>query len=190
MRTCSLLCLMETWPNDNMPDAAFKLDGPNYLLFWVDCDAHLGALYRYQQRLVHKQWIYCEGAIALRKSRIWVLEAGHSTCVTNSRLFTSLQFTLVPELMLMRTQASHDPTLTIPIIPCNPSTQWYYMWSQVIFTTQNWRDTLNSIVPYQHGLITSWSCVYTNSRGADRSLLFPHISWPKLPHHHTDGPSR
>ncbi|KAI3352192.1 hypothetical protein L3Q82_005158, partial [Scortum barcoo] len=27
MRNCAVLCLMETWLNDNMPDPAFQIDG-------------------------------------------------------------------------------------------------------------------------------------------------------------------
>lgn len=36
MRNCAVLCFMETWLNDNMPDSAFPLDGQ--LLFRADCN--------------------------------------------------------------------------------------------------------------------------------------------------------
>ncbi|KAI3361662.1 hypothetical protein L3Q82_002024 [Scortum barcoo] len=30
MRNCAVLCLMETWLNDNMPDPAFQIDGHGF----------------------------------------------------------------------------------------------------------------------------------------------------------------
>ncbi|KAI3353895.1 hypothetical protein L3Q82_005104 [Scortum barcoo] len=40
MRNCSVLCLTETWLNDNMPDPAFQLDGR--LLFHADRNQQSG----------------------------------------------------------------------------------------------------------------------------------------------------
>ncbi|KAI3376730.1 hypothetical protein L3Q82_016491 [Scortum barcoo] len=40
MRNCSVLCLTETWLNDNMPDPAFQLDGR--LLFRADRNQQSG----------------------------------------------------------------------------------------------------------------------------------------------------
>jgi len=40
MRNCAVLCLTETWLNDNMPDSAFQLDGR--LLFRADRNQQSG----------------------------------------------------------------------------------------------------------------------------------------------------
>ncbi|KAI3361850.1 hypothetical protein L3Q82_002181 [Scortum barcoo] len=98
MRNCLVLCLTETWLNDNMPDPAFQLDGR--LLFRADRNQRSGvpkapADYALrEQRLVHKLYSGEQPLLRGDRAHDCKVPATHTICPVSLRrcllrLFTS-----------------------------------------------------------------------------------------------------
>ena len=178
MRNCAVLCLTETWLNNNMPDSAFQIDGLQ--LFRADRD-HRSGKTRGGGLCVYVNEGWCTNCVLVKSYCSEAIELMTVKCRPHylPREFTAVFVIIVyipPGANANASEALKELHDTISSLQTKHPEAFYVVAGD--FNHVKLTDTLPSF--YQHVTIPTrgdniLDCVYTNIRGAYRALSRPHL---------------